>query len=141
VFQPEEVAEHHKKKKKKKKKEKYHHHRPHGRLRPQFIEETEESEEDDEWLYTRSTRERKAINYNFTDYDNMINDAIAGDDREEEFNPGLCFYYQNQACRLSQAYRDYSFSQPPFPLNVFKSSEKNDDGGRFQEIKHADPSS
>jgi uncharacterized protein YjlB len=26
-------------------------------------------------------------------------------------------------------------------LKVYKSSEKNDDGGRFHEIKHADPGS
>jgi hypothetical protein len=30
------------------------------------------------------------------------------------------------------------FHKPP-PLKVYKSSEKNDDGGRFNEIKHADP--
>ncbi|XP_064638858.1 remodeling and spacing factor 1-like [Lineus longissimus] len=80
----EEEPQHHKKKKKKKKKEKSH-HRSSG-LRPRFIEETEESEEDDEWLYTRSTRERKTVNYNFTDYDQMINSAIA-DDAEEEYDP------------------------------------------------------
>jgi hypothetical protein len=42
---------------------------------------------------------------------------------------------------LSQAYREYSFSQPPLPLKVYKSIGKNDDGGRFHEIKHADPGS
>jgi hypothetical protein len=43
---------------------------------------------------------------------------------------------------LSQVYREYSFSQPPLsPLKVYKSSERNYDGGRFHEIKHADPSS
>jgi hypothetical protein len=40
---------------------------------------------------------------------------------------------------LSQTYREYSFSQPPSPLKVYKSSEKNYDGGRFNEIKYADP--
>jgi hypothetical protein len=33
------------------------------------------------------------------------------------------------------------FHNPPLPLKVRKSSEKNDDGGRFHEIKHADPGS
>jgi hypothetical protein len=32
------------------------------------------------------------------------------------------------------------FHNPLSPLKVYKSSEKNDDGGRFHEIKHADPS-
>jgi hypothetical protein len=32
------------------------------------------------------------------------------------------------------------FHNPPLPLKVYKSSEKNDDGGRFHEIKHADDS-
>jgi hypothetical protein len=40
---------------------------------------------------------------------------------------------------LSQAYRENSFSQPP--LKVYKSSEKNYDGGSYNEIKHADPGS
>jgi hypothetical protein len=31
------------------------------------------------------------------------------------------------------------FHNPPLPLKVYKTSEKNDDGGRFLEIKHADP--
>jgi hypothetical protein len=33
------------------------------------------------------------------------------------------------------------FSQPLSPLKVYKSSEKNDDGVRFHEIKHGDPGS
>jgi hypothetical protein len=42
---------------------------------------------------------------------------------------------------LLQAYGEYFFTTPFSPLKVYKSSEKNDDGGRFHEIKHADPGS
>jgi hypothetical protein len=64
-------------------------------------------------------------------------------------------FFTNQAC---QHQADYTkgpsiffiiipsvhrviFSQPPLPLKVHKSSKKNYDGGRFHEIKHADPGS
>jgi WD40 repeat protein len=42
---------------------------------------------------------------------------------------------------ITSVQRVLFFTTPLSPLKVNKSSEKNDDGGRFHEIKHADPDS
>jgi hypothetical protein len=44
------------------------------------------------------------------------------------------------SCIIASVHRVIFFTTI-LPLKMYKSSEKNDDGGRFHEIKHADPGS